>query len=376
MPGIEVSCLAASGTNLFAGTIVRGAFLTTDNGISWTSKNSGMTTAWITELLASGTNLFAGTEWAGVFSSENNGTNWNVASSGLPSQVSGATTIWALAAMGGNLFAGMPYYGLFRSTNDGSSWTAANADWTINKTISSFAVAGTDLFAGTMGGVARSTDNGTSWSFAGNGPSTPGSLVALGTNLFAGKNGVYRSIDSGKTWILLSSGLTNTSVNALATSGSQVFAGTEDGVFYLNGNDTIWAAANAGLTSRSIHALAIVGTNLYAGTRYGVWRCSLPLLAALKPSENELPSSFELAQNYPNPFNPCTTIRYGIPNRAQVTLTVFNTLGQQVAQLVNGEVEAGYHDVGFDGSGLASGVYLYRIQAGSYGETKKVLLVR
>ena len=73
---------------------------------------------------------------------------------------------------------------------------------------------------------------------------------------------------------------------------------------------------------------------------------------------------------------PSTTIRYGLPNRSRVTLTVFNTLGQQVAQLVNGDMEAGYHEVKFDGSKLASGVYLYRIHAGSYVETKKLLLVR
>jgi flagellar hook assembly protein FlgD len=59
-----------------------------------------------------------------------------------------------------------------------------------------------------------------------------------------------------------------------------------------------------------------------------------------------------------------------------VTLTVFNTLGQSVSTLVNGEQDAGYHEVQFDGSKLASGVYLYRIQAGSYVETKKLLLVR
>jgi len=88
------------------------------------------------------------------------------------------------------------------------------------------------------------------------------------------------------------------------------------------------------------------------------------------------PNEFSLMQNYPNPFNPSTTIRYGLPQRSQVTLSVFNTLGESVSTLVNGDMDAGYHEVQFDGSKLASGVYLYRIQAGSYVETKKLLLVR
>ena len=85
---------------------------------------------------------------------------------------------------------------------------------------------------------------------------------------------------------------------------------------------------------------------------------------------------YTLEQNYPNPFNPTTTIRYGLSHRSHVLITVYNTLGQKVTELVNGEIEAGSHEVKFDGSNLASGVYFYRLQAGSYTETKKLLLVR
>jgi hypothetical protein len=89
-----------------------------------------------------------------------------------------------------------------------------------------------------------------------------------------------------------------------------------------------------------------------------------------------VPVTPQLEQNYPNPFNPLTTIRYGLPNRSHVTLTVFNTLGQQVAQLINENQEAGYHDVRFDGKNLSSGVYFYRIHTGDVIRTRKLLLLR
>ncbi len=93
-------------------------------------------------------------------------------------------------------------------------------------------------------------------------------------------------------------------------------------------------------------------------------------------ASRELPVVWSLEQNYPNPFNPTTTIHFALPRRSHVSLSVFNTLGQQIAQLVNGEEQAGYHEVKFVGSGLADGVYFYRLQGGSFIQTRKLLLIR
>jgi hypothetical protein len=89
-----------------------------------------------------------------------------------------------------------------------------------------------------------------------------------------------------------------------------------------------------------------------------------------------MPSAFILAQNYPNPFNPSTTIRYGLPLRSHVTLAIFNTLGQQVAQLADGDREAGHHQVQFEGKELSSGVYFYRLTAGDFVATKRLILLK
>ncbi|HMU43084.1 MAG TPA: T9SS type A sorting domain-containing protein, partial [Ignavibacteriaceae bacterium] len=85
---------------------------------------------------------------------------------------------------------------------------------------------------------------------------------------------------------------------------------------------------------------------------------------------------FQLSNNYPNPFNPTTKIRYSIPDRSEVILKVYDILGKEVASLVNEEKEPGYYTVDFDGSNLASGMYIYRITAGNFIETRKMILMK
>lgn len=110
---------------------------------------------------------------------------------------------------------------------------------------------------------------------------------------------------------------------------------------------------------------------------YSIGQAISPLLVdAVDDGRAIVPRVFMLGQNYPNPFNPSTTIRYGLPNRSHVTLAIYNALGQQVATLVEGAAEAGYHEVKFDASELASGVYLYRMQAGEFVQTRKLLLLQ
>ena len=89
-----------------------------------------------------------------------------------------------------------------------------------------------------------------------------------------------------------------------------------------------------------------------------------------------VPAEFALVQNFPNPFNPVTTITYSLPLKTQVELVIYNTLGESVMQLVNEEKEAGKYSVKFDATNLPSGIYFYKLQAGSFVETKKMVLMK
>jgi hypothetical protein len=105
------------------------------------------------------------------------------------------------------------------------------------------------------------------------------------------------------------------------------------------------------------------------------WDEILTVVGVGNPS-NTVPAQYGLQQNYPNPFNPATNISYELPEAAFVSIKVYNLLGGEVATLVNREQAAGAYEVGFDATGLPSGVYFYRLNAGPFSATRKLLLLR
>lgn len=202
--------------------------------------------------------------------------------------------------------------------------------------------------------ILRTTDGGATWTTetkktkAGNGfncvfftDANTGTVVgALGrcSNDLSRLDNILRTTDGGATWTPQPSGTTNVLRGVYFVDAS---TGTVVGDY-----GTILHTTNGGVAS------------VERGLRH------------------QFPQQYVLSQNYPNPFNPTTTIRYGLPQQASVTITLFNTLGQLVATLVNESQTAGYHEAKFDGTGFASGVYLYRIQAGEFVQMRKLLLLK
>jgi hypothetical protein len=99
-------------------------------------------------------------------------------------------------------------------------------------------------------------------------------------------------------------------------------------------------------------------------------------VTSVEQPENKMPTSFFLSQNFPNPFNPVTKIKYSVPYSTFVSMKVFNLLGQEVTTLFEGEKQVGTYTAFFDGSGLSSGVYYYRLEAKEFIKTKKLLLLK
>ena len=130
------------------------------------------------------------------------------------------------------------------------------------------------------------------------------------------------------------------------------------------------------------------GTGLYAtemtkdgtiwaiGNNQAIWKSEATGTDVEIGIQSELPTKYALLQNYPNPFNPSTVIEFALPTSGNVSLKVFNSIGEEVAELVNGEMNVGLHSVNFNANNLSSGIYFYRISAGSFIKTNKMILIK
>lgn len=141
------------------------------------------------------------------------------------------------------------------------------------------------------------------------------------------------------------------------------------GATIANGNNQI-----IGTVGQAVIGQASNSNNI---SRAGFWYQTADIVTSVAQIATEaLPEEFRLQQNYPNPFNPSTTIRFAIPEKSEVTLKLFNILGREVAVLVAEELEPGEYKVVFEAEGLPSGVYLYRIQAQGFVQTRKLTLLK
>lgn len=199
--------------------------------------------------------------------------------------------------------------------------------------------------------------------------------------------GASRPLDSLRLafrwWPLAASPITDASKYAVLSSGviqPDEFPNLSDTRFLLSiGAFTIRPATDPTPDTLLVAVAIVSGQNLTVmgrnADRARIIYQNGGQVAVNEPGQ-QVPSHFELFQNYPNPFNPVTTIRYALPRSGHARLSVFNTLGEEVAVLVDHELTGGMHSAEWNAEGKSSGVYFYRLQAGDYRETKKLIVLR
>jgi hypothetical protein len=358
----NVYVLASNGGVVFSGVEDNGVRRSVNNCSTWAQIMPPYGS--VKSLLIHGNDIYAGTSNY-IYKSTNNGLNFDGSGNiGFNSMAANVNTIF-----GGSL------NGVWKSTNNGANWSITSLTYSAQ----SLAARNNDIIAGTGTlGIFRSTDNGSNWSQVIQYLNVR-ALILAGNNedFYAGTNaGFWKSTNYGANWFQTSLGNYN-NVASLAVSGASVFAGLYgDGVYVSNDGGANWTQRNEGLGNLTIRSLCVCNGFLIAGTTAGIWIRPLGQITGVQPVTSEIPEEFSLSQNYPNPFNPSTTIRFSIPVRSNVKLVVFSLSGQQVVNLVDGELNAGKYEHMFDGAKLSSGVYFYKLTTGGFTISKKMMLVK
>lgn len=378
MSNVGVFTLAASGNNVYAGSLNNGIYVSTNKGMDWTQSNSGIPAETpIRSFLVYGDRVYAGTSGKGVYISTNNGSSWIQSNSGLPDNPS----VMSFILSGNSLFAAVVGSGVYLSIDNGANWTSTSTGLN-NTDIRSLLYTGNNLFAATSGGVFISSNNGSNWALASSGLTNTDvwTLTLSGTNTFAGTHtgGVFYFSDSCSLWHQVIYGLPqNSIVQTLASSGIYIFAGVYcSGVYASENNGISWTGINTGLTNNDTRCLAVSDEYLYAGTIQGVYRRPLSDITSVNNEINSLPGSFSLEQNYPNPFNPATVIEYNLSEASHVNISVFDLLGRKINTLVNEALPAGKYSIQLNANNMVSGTYIYRLSAGNFVTAKKLQVLK
>lgn len=293
-----------------------------------------------------------------------------------------------LAIKNGTLFISVANI-IYKSTDNGLTWSDARGNLPSLADINSIGATSTAVYAAVniFGGFARSVDGGETWNSSNALGNAVPNLIVLNGKLFAGRTslftggGVSISEDAGETWIAPETILNEIvgGVTALSAGGNMLYAQTNSGFYQSQDEGITWTEVSSeGINER----FGFFGTSVYhnGSLYFGQSTNSLHKLdfttVSIKEEGLTEVSTFSLSQNYPNPFNPTTNVTFSIPEASEVRIDVFNMLGQRVGVIASDRFTEGDHTLIFDGSGLSSGVYLYRIEAAGYTETQKMTLIK
>lgn len=380
--------ILVDGSSIYAVSLNSGVYRSTDATASWQQLNSGLSNSQslkCTHIIKSGVNFYVST-YDGIYKSTDNAASWVKKSDGLLIG-NGALYLFceSIFEINGELITGA-YSGIYRSTNGGDNWLTTNITNGMHIWAKNFTLHNGILYAARETGNDpdgyKSTDNGITWQNIQ--PLDYPSICFLseGTKLFAGTiHGAWLTTNNGQNWVHRATGLSPDPYNSsfLRVNGllltSLKFGGSG---IYISSNDGVqWNDFGQGLPSlSSIEELILLNTKVIAATSGGLYERNISELTGINQVSTEIPEKFMLEQNYPNPFNPTTTISFSAAHAGFVSLKLYDALGREVKQLVNGNLSAGTYEVTVDASQMQSGVYFYRLKAGNFTETKRMVLVK
>ena len=298
---------------------------------------------------------------------------------------------------------------IYRSTDGGNNWTATNNN---NALDGNFAIAmdisyqtsnkvyvATAPFELNRGNIFRTTMSGTSWTnITGILPDRFPSDIAVDPNndqivyitfYGFGTGHIFKTTDSGTNWTDITGTLPDVPTTAVIVdpnNSQHVYIGNDLGIHVSTDGGTNWESFNNGLPNAVVSMdlnITLANNVLRVATHgNGVYERKLLSTIATSVNDNKITvGDFRLEQNYPNPFNPTTKIKFTIPavetgHAPSVQLKVYDVLGNEVASLVNEEKPAGIYEVEFNASTLSSGTYFYKLEAGNFVQTRKMILLR
>jgi photosystem II stability/assembly factor-like uncharacterized protein len=382
--------LLGSGPNISGGYNLFVTFLgkfevSTNCGTTWQVSDSGLTTTNLLSMTPWGTDAFVGSSQGGVFLSTDNGTNWNSVSNGLSN-----TNIYCLATIsngsGGNYIVAGTDTGVWRRPiSEMIPLNPAQERWRL---ISLPGVVN-DNSASALYSDALSSAYSYSGSYI------AADMLQIGKGYWlkfpdsiqipiTGDTISTDTINVTEGWNLIGSITTPVPVSSITSNPpgmvtTQLFG---YGKNYLI-SDTIEPGRGYWVKTSTTGQIILGAQSASARSQTSRIRCLLVDTPPAPPSDRQpapasrtVPSKYLLSQNYPNPFNPTTTIRYALPSSGYTSLVVYDMLGVRVATLVEGMQTAGFKSIMFSATNLASGVYFYRLQAGSYSATKTLVLIK
>jgi photosystem II stability/assembly factor-like uncharacterized protein len=390
----SISCIKAVDQNVaWIAGFQGGVSLTTDGGSTWTRAESlavgggglfnidalSATIAFVT------TTTFGGTpDTTYIYRTTNGGTSW----SQVYSQVGGFVDDIHMFDSTNGIAQGDPIdttWTVLRTTDGGQTWTHLPHEPTsmpgeFGSLYNCLFVLDSAYiwFTSSSNRVYRSTDGGDTWSFS-TLPTNYGLSVwfnSLNLGLVTSDRTTgARSTDGGATWNsipFVGSG----SPYSIAGAGTIDFWYASDQIYHSTDRGSSWTNELSGQQWMVLDFVTIGNTAVgYAASAGGAVARYSGTVTSVGRTNGNVGGDFALEQNYPNPFNPSTTIKYELAKSTEVKLSVYDMLGREVSVLVDVRKEAGVYEVKLDGSNLASGVYFYRLTAGSYVQTRKLLLL-